>query len=374
MRTLLTARWLCTPLEQMAFPYLLIEDGLIVDLDSCQQRALPQVAHHLDFGGAILAPGLIDLHLHGGAGHDVMEATPDALAAIGRQLAVHGITAYCPTTVTAPLAVTLRALDGLSRLAPSSLPPDCARPVGIHLEGPFLSPARRGAHPPDLLVSPDLAWFEHCWEAAQGEIRILTMAPELAGAEAVIRRADACGICVALGHSDAQAETVREALAWGARHVTHTFNGMRPLHQRDLGMLGAALTEDRLSADVIADGVHVAPALVRLFLQAKPRHQAVLISDAISATGKPDGRYRLGPIEVEVQGACCRANGSLAGSVLLLDQALRNVMQFAGWDLAATLPLVTRNPALVLRQTFRRGTLSRRPGSDAAQRRRVPRL
>jgi len=189
--------------------------------------------------------------------------------------------------------------------------------------------------------------FDRFWEAARGHIRIMTIAPELEGAQEVIAEAARRGVCVSLGHSNADLNSARAAVAAGARHSTHTFNAMRPLDHRDPGIIGEVLTDERLSADIIADGIHLDPAIVELFLKAKGPGRAVLITDAISATGMPDGRYRLGTFEVEVKNGCCLLNGKLAGSVLTMDRAVRNVMQFAHWDLQHALRLATLNPARV---------------------------
>jgi N-acetylglucosamine-6-phosphate deacetylase len=272
------------------------------------------------------------------------------LPAVERLLARHGVTSYFPTTVTAPVEVTLRALERLAAAieTPEGSFRDRARPLGIHLEGPFLSHVRRGVHPVEQLQKPTAALFDRFWEAARGKITIMTIAPELEGAEEVIAEAARQGVCVSLGHSDADFETAQKAFRAGGRHATHTFNAMRPLGHRDPGLLGAVLTEPACTADIIADGIHVDPAVVRLFLTAKGRENSVLITDATAATGMPDGRYRLGSFEVEVRDGRCMAEGKLAGSVLTMDRAVRNAMQFAGWGLAAAVQAASANPARVI--------------------------
>ncbi|HEV2730351.1 MAG TPA: N-acetylglucosamine-6-phosphate deacetylase, partial [Terriglobales bacterium] len=222
-----------------------------------------------------------------------------------------------------------------------------AVPLGIHLEGPFISHIRRGDHPPEDLLPPTVATFERFWHAARGHIRIMTIAPELPGAPEVIAEAARRGVCVSLGHSNADLNSTRAAVAAGARHATHTFNAMRPLSHRDPGILAEVLTDTRVSADIIADGVHVDPAVVELFLKAKGADSAVLITDATAATGMPAGRYRLGSCEVEVKDGKSLIGGKLAGSILTMDCAVRNVMQYAQWDLQKALRLATVNPARV---------------------------
>jgi N-acetylglucosamine-6-phosphate deacetylase len=347
-----TANRLYTPLERVDQPLLLVEDHLIVEAGSRATRQVPEGIRVVDFGDAVLAPGFVDIHIHGGAGRDLMEADTSAIAAVEQLLFRHGVTSYFPTTVTAPLDLTRSALDRLANAIESASRDDGsrrqrARPLGIHLEGPFLSHVRRGAHPPENLLLPTLPTFDRFWQAARGHIRLLTIAPELEGAREVIAEAARRGVCVSIGHSDADLNCSRAAVAAGARHATHTFNAMRPLDHRAPGILGEVLTDSRLSADIIADGIHLDPAIVELFLKAKGPDAAVLITDAISATGMPEGSYRLGTFEVEVKNGRCLVGGKLAGSVLTMDRAVRNVMQFAHWDLQQALRLATLNPARV---------------------------
>jgi N-acetylglucosamine-6-phosphate deacetylase len=351
----LTAAALFTPLDRIEQPLLLVEDGVIVEVTSRARREVPRNGQVLDFGGGILAPGFIDIHIHGGGGHDVMEAGTDALPPVERLLAAHGVTSYFPTTVTAPMDATLSALTRLAdaieaaerspRTAETASGSLRSRPLGIHLEGPFISHRRRGVHPPENLLIPSLEAFERFWQAARGQIRVMTIAPELPGAIELIAAAAARGVCVSLGHSDADLNAARAGVAAGARHATHTFNAMRPLDHRDPGILGEVLTDSRLSADIIADGIHLDPVIVQLFLKTKGPDAAVLITDATAATGMPDGRYRLGSLEVDVKDGRCLAGGKLAGSVLTMDRAIRNVMQFAQWDLQQAVRLATLNPA-----------------------------
>jgi N-acetylglucosamine-6-phosphate deacetylase len=332
-------------------------------------REVPQNCRVVDFADAVLAPGFIDIHIHGGAGHDVMEPDPAALPAVERLLARHGVSSYLPTTVTAPIDPTLAALEHLANaIEAAENKPSVelrAQPLGIHLEGPFISHARRGVHPPENLLPPTLNAFERFWQAARGHIRVMTIAPELDGALEVIREAARRGVCVSLGHSDADIRSTRSAVAAGARHATHTFNAMRPLGHRDPGIVGEVLTDSRLTADIIADGIHLDPTIVQLFLQAKGSDAAVLITDATAATGMPEGRYRLGSFEVEVKDGRCLAGGKLAGSVLTMDAAVRNLMQFSHCSLQDAVRLATRNPARVSGLSSR-GTLEAGAAADIA--------
>jgi N-acetylglucosamine-6-phosphate deacetylase len=349
----LTASRLYTPLESIEQPVVLIDGGRIVDVGRRNTRPLPPGAQQIDFPDSILAPGYVDIHIHGGAGHDVMETDPAALPAVEQLLAKHGVTSYLPTTVTASGDHILAALDRLATAIENAERDSGSRglraqPVGIHLEGPFISFARRGVHPPQDLLSPTLPVFERFWQASRGRIRVITMAPELEGARELIAEAARRGVCVSLGHSDANLHDTRAAVEAGARHATHAFNAMRPLGHREPGIVAAVLTDSRLSADIIADGIHLDPTIVELFLKAKGPDLAVLITDATSATGMPDGRYRLGWFEVEVKDGMCTAEGKLAGSVLTMDRAVRNVTKFAGWGLQQALRLATLNPSQVV--------------------------
>lgn len=354
----LTATTLFTPLDRIEQPLLLMENAVIVEVATRARREVPRNCRTVDFGDGILAPGFIDIHIHGGAGRDVMQADAGALAPVERLLASHGVSSYFPTTVTAPVDTTLSALARLAdAIEAAERNPHSAdrpagdlraQPLGIHLEGPFISHSRRGVHPPENLLTPSRAAFDRFWQAARGHIRVITIAPELPGAIELIAEAAARGVCVSLGHSDADLNAARAGFAAGARHATHTFNAMRPLDHRDPGILGEVLTDSRLSADIIADGIHLDPVIIQLFLKAKGADAAVLITDATAATGMPDGRYRLGSLEVDVKDGRCLAGGKLAGSVLTMDHAVSNVMQFAHWDLQQALRLATVNPARVV--------------------------
>lgn len=366
MVTVLLARHLLTPLEAVEDAALVIEDGVIAAVGGRAEITLPASAHVIDYGDATLTPGLIDIHIHGGAGHDVMEGSGESLAAIERLMARHGVTAYCPTTVTAPADETLTSLEKLAGAIEEGKTrshSDRAQPLGIHVEGPFLSHARRGVHPPTLLRPVSMHLFEQMWEAACGQIRMLTIAPELERALEVISSAASRGVCVSIGHSNADLAQAAAGVKAGAKHTTHIFNAMRRMTHRDPGVLGELLTNNVVTADIIADGLHVAPAVIDLFLRVKGLDRAVLITDAISATGMPDGTYHLGSFEVTVRDGRCESYGKLAGSVLTMDRALHNVMKFARLTFQDSIRLATVNPARVLGVEGRKGVL--KPGADA---------
>jgi len=371
-----TAGRLLTPTCAVEHPLMLVEQGRILEISSLNMRQLPAAVSLTDLGNSVIAPGYVDLHIHGSAGFDVMDERVEALPTIEQLLARHGVTSYFPTTVTAPMEATLRALDRLANAIEKrevdgeSATVDRKRralALGIHLEGPFLSHARRGVHPPEYLLAPTLPLFEQFWQAARGRIRMMTIAPELEGAPEVIAEAARRGVCVSLGHSDADFSAAERGITAGAQHATHTFNAMRPLSHntldhRDPGILAAVLTDRRVSADLIADGIHLDPAIVKLIAEAKGPERTVLITDATSATGMPDGRYQLGGFEVDVREGKCTRNGSLAGSVLTMDRAVQNLAHFAEWDLPQAVAAASRNPARVARLT-NKGVLA--AGADA---------
>jgi N-acetylglucosamine-6-phosphate deacetylase len=345
-----TARSLYTPLEHVERPLLLVDGHNIVEIASRSSKAIPPNTPLTDYGDdAVLVPGFLDVHIHGGGGHDVMESDASALPLIQKTLARHGVTSYLPTTVTAPMETTLASLDRLAT-AIEKFGGDGiqgAQPLGIHLEGPFLSHVRRGVHPPLNLLSPTVKTFNQLWEASRDHVRIMTIAPELDGGPEVIAEATKRGVRVSMGHSDANLAEARKGVTAGARHITHVFNGMRPLEHRDPGILGEALTNSQLTVEVIADGIHLDPVIVQLIFQAKGLDATVLITDATAGTDMPDGRYRLGTFEFEVKDGKCLSNGKLAGSILTMDRAVRNAMQFSGLNLQQAVRAATLNPAKV---------------------------
>ena len=349
MRTVLTAKWLSNGTSLIDQPIILIEDGCIASIHSrpTSDNHVSSSDQVLDFPEATLAPAFFDVHIHGAAGHDVMEATPEALKTMGRLLATHGTGSYLATTVTAPLDATLRSLSGLAKLL--SNPPEASEavtwPIGIHLEGPFLSHAKRGVHPPDLLLAPDIAVFDKLYEAAEGHVRLMTLAPELPGATELAAHATARGVRVSVGHSNATAAETRTAIAAGAVSATHTFNAMRALDHREPGILGVVLTTDALFAELICDGIHNTAEMVKIWWRCKGPERAILITDGMSATGMPDGEYQLGGFKVQVANGKASMGDVLAGSVLTLDRALANFIRFTGASLEQGLRLMTANPA-----------------------------
>jgi N-acetylglucosamine-6-phosphate deacetylase len=307
----------------------------------------PNGSDRIDLKGATLVPGFIEPHVHGCGGHDVMEATPQALSKISTTLARHGTTSFLATTVSAPIATLTSVVEQLGKLLPSAT--GGARPLGIHLEGPFLSTDKRGTHQSANICAPDASVLERWIQKSNRLVRLLTLAPELVGAAHVADVARTSGVTVAMGHSNATFEQASSAADHGTRYAVHTFNAMRPFSHRDPGIVGAVLSDDRIFAEIIVDGVHVAPEVVKLFAKAKGASRVILATDATSATGMPDGQYSLGGSSVQVTGGVSRdAEGRLAGSTLTQDRALQNLMQWTGMTLSDAILSLTSNPAEAL--------------------------
>jgi len=363
--TLLHIAKALTPKGEIPDAAILIRDGEIETVGPRSDVALPGGAEEILAIDSIAVPGFIDVHIHGAGGRDVMEGSGEALSAITKKVAKFGTTSLLATTVTAGADDTCRAVAGVSKYITTQHETSEPRSeiLGIHFEGPFLSKERRGAQPAQFLQLPSAEYLERLLRAASGNARILTIAPELFGAMPCIDAARSLGMVVSIGHTDATYEQARVAVAHGAHHATHVYNGMRPFTHRDPGVIGAVLTTPELTAELIADGVHVDEVAMKVLLQAKGAGGIVLISDGISATGMPDGSYMLGDQEVAVSGGICRtADGKLAGSTLTLDRSLRNVVRL-GVPLADAVQMLTLNPATVLGIEFKKGVL--RTGADA---------
>ena len=342
MTTTLTARRLVTETEDVEYPRITVEDGRIVEI----------VAGEANESTDVLTSPFFDIHVHGALGHDFMAATQPEIEKVGCFLAGHGVGHYLATTVTGPVDSTLQALERLAYAVevaerqPGETP--MALPAGIHLEGPFISHAKRGVHPKACILEPDIALFERMQEAARGRIRLITLAPELPHALDLIKFAVGQGVRVSLGHSNATAVETLAAIDAGAASATHLFNAMRAIDHREPGIAGTILDQDSMYAEAICDGVHLDPAIVRLWLRAKGERRAILMTDGMSATGMADGSYMLGEMEVEVRGGVCLSGRTLAGSVLTMDRAVLNLQRFTGSPLRIAVRLASSNPAEML--------------------------
>jgi N-acetylglucosamine-6-phosphate deacetylase len=359
-----TARAL-TPTAEIPSAGILVRDGVIEAIGPRQSMSLPADAQEISAEEQTAIPGFVDVHIHGAGGHDVMEGTDEALTVVAQTLARHGTTSFVATTVTASPDDTCRSVEGIARFIMQQPKTDDPRAevLGVHYEGPFLNKARRGVHPAEWLQAPSTELLERLLQCASGNARILTLAPELLGAVPCIEAAHTAGVVVAMGHTDATYEEARAAISRGVRHAVHVYNAMRPFSHRDSGVIGAVLTSTEVSAELIADGVHVEEAAMRVLVQAKGPGGVILVSDGISATGMPDGKYYLGNFEVTVlNGVCRNAEGKLAGSTLTLDRALRNIVAL-GIPLPDAARMLTTNPAKLLGIEFKKGAL--RTGADA---------
>jgi N-acetylglucosamine-6-phosphate deacetylase len=325
--------------DRVAAGVVMIEDGLIaeVELDPKSDRvaALP-----------LVAPGFCDVHVHGWGGHDAMGGAA-ALDGMARALARRGVTSFLPTAVTAPLDRLAEFADSVRGWAPRA-PHDGAQPLGFNLEGPFLAEARRGAHDPAFLRAPAEV-PRSVMEALVGELRVITIAPELDGALDLIAWLRARGVVTSLGHSAATIEQARAGYAAGATSTTHLFNAMTGVDHRAPGLAAAALLDDAAYTELIADGNHVDVALWPLITRLKPSNRLLLVSDAISLAGTGDGRGRVGTLDVEVVGGRVTLAGTdtLAGSVIALDDALRNLAA-SGTSLPHAAAAAGRNPLALL--------------------------
>ena len=303
---------------------------------------------HLALDHGVLAPGLIDVQLNGAFGVDLVDAEPADWDRVVRRLPSTGVTGFLATFISAPVDDLIAAMARASEARTGCLERPVARLLGVHLEGPFLSPRRRGAHDAAHLIDPTADLVDRLLEAGAGILELMTLAPEREGALEATKRLASSGVLVSVGHSDAVAEQVVAAVEAGARMVTHVFNAQRGLHHREPGVAGQALGDDRLAIGLIADLYHVHPVICRVILEAA-RGRVALITDAVSALGMPPGRYELGSEVVELREGSppLRADGTLAGSTLRLDEAVGNVVSL-GIDPVRAVEAASRVPADLL--------------------------
>ncbi len=318
-----------------------IRQGKIAGL--AEALDVPSGVNCFDCGGAVLAAGLVEIQINGGFGCDFTD-DPDSIWQVAAQLPRYGITSFLPTIITSPLETVQRALDVWK-----AGPPDGWRgawPLGLHLEGPFLNPGKKGAHNPLYLRLPTEDDGQN-WSPQNG-VRLVTLAPELPGAEQLVRRLTRQGVTVFAGHSLATFEQAQAAFSWGVRGGTHLFNAMPVLEGRAPGLVGALLTTFGVSFGLIVDGIHVLPAMVQLVVSAHA-DGLILVTDAMAALGMPPGCYRLGDFDVQVDAVSARlADGTLAGSVLTANAAVWNLAQFTGWSAARALSAFSSRPAQML--------------------------
>lgn len=342
MATTFAARRLFTDTGEMEFPVVTFDGETLISMEAGPPNDSTET----------LTAAFLDVHVHGACSYDFMAATAAEIDSVGRFLASRGVGHYLPTTVTGPVDATLRALermaDAIERPANARAKRPMAAPVGVHLEGPFVSHLKRGVHPEASILEPSVALFDRFQDAARGHIRLMTIAPELPHAIEVIDHATVAGVRVSMGHSNATAAETLAGVAAGATSSTHLFNAMRTMSHREPGIVGTVLDRGDVYAEMICDGVHVDPAIVRLWLRMKGEERGILVTDGMSATGMPNGTYMLGDFPVEVKDGVCLTEGTLAGSVLTMDAAVENVRQFTGTSLETAVRLASRNPARML--------------------------
>jgi N-acetylglucosamine-6-phosphate deacetylase len=368
--TAIYASRILTPVEEISDAVILVDGTKITAIGHRDEIQVPPDAIHYAAPGSTVVPGFVDIHIHGAGGHDVMEGTAKALDKVTEMVARHGTTSILATTVTAPLDDTCRSLEGIARYVRNQQQPQegdgrklGAEILGVHLEGPFISEKQRGVHPPESLVKPSIEVLEQLMKAADGLVRIVTTAPELPGAIKMIEYAASKGILPAMGHTNADYDQARAGIQAGARHSVHTYNAMRPFEHRDPGVIGAILTDPEVTAEVIADGHHVAGPAIQVLMGTKGFETVILISDGIAATGMRDGTYPLGKFKVTVKDGVCRnEEGKMAGSTLTLDRALRFVVGL-GVPFADAVKMATIQPARRIGVAGKKGILA--PGSDA---------
>jgi len=317
----------------------------------------------IDATGMIVMPGFIDVHTHGGGGYNLHTTDADEIRAYIRWAPETGVTSFLVAIVGVPDSIPEQQI----RTAIEVLRDDLflgAEPAGIHLEGPYINVARRGAHKPSWLRLPDESETERLLALTGGYLRLLTVAPELPGAAAMIRRLVDAGIIVSMGHTDATYEQAQEAIELGITHVTHCFNAMRPLLHRAPGPLAAVAESKRVRGELIADGVHVHPAAMNVLVKLLGPERTIVITDALAAAGVPNTTFDFAgqPARV-IRGAARLFDGTITGSVLTMDQALRNVLKMTEVSLQQAVGMLTINPAHAAHLSHRKGCLQ--PGYDA---------
>ena len=333
-----------TPDEVIEDGMVLLADGRIQAIAPRHQIELPERVNCIDATGLHLVPGFIDLQLNGAIGLD-FTSDPGSIWAVADYLPQTGVTSFLPTIITSPLTAVAAAQKVITNGPPKGF--QGATPLGLHIEGPFLHPDKKGAHNPAHLQLPTAEKVAD-WTPENG-VRLVTLAPELDGALAVAKLLAERGVVVSAGHSTANFAQATAGFDAGIRYGTHLFNAMSPLHHREPGLAGALLADERATIGLIVDGEHVHPELVKLVWQMVGNGRLTLVTDAMAALGMPPGRYALGDYEVIVDETTARLpSGTLAGSLLRMDTAVRNLITFTGCTLAEALPTVTRTPADLL--------------------------
>ncbi len=345
---------------------VLVEDGHITFVGRARDAEPEPGSEIINAAGLTVLPGLIDTHVHGSHGDDVMFSDAEGIRRISRAQSRYGTTAYLPSTVSAHHEALLRALEACAAAVGDSAP--AAEIVGIHVEGPFINRNKKGAHSLETLRDPDLDQCMEYLRAAPGLVKIMTLAPELPGGMELIRLLVAHDVVASLGHSEADYDTALEAIEAGATHATHLYNAMPALHHRKPSLTTACLNEPFIRAEIVPDGIHVAPEMVRLAAKIKGRDGLILVTDAMAAVGCPDGTYTLGDIPVKVEGdRCVLLDGeTIASSMLTMNRAVGHAVAFTGMSLVDAAYTASFLPAQVCGVSDRKGSLEVGKDADVA--------
>jgi N-acetylglucosamine-6-phosphate deacetylase len=346
-----------TPNEEIADGLVTIEAGKISHVGRGTKDRCERI---LDFRGFYVSPGLVDIHVHGGGGHGAMD--PEGIGGLSEFLARGGVTSYLPTTHTAPHELIVEAARAIGRGIRGGV--SGATPLGIHMEGPYISPEMCGAQNVDHVRPPDIDEIAEVIEGSGGNLKIVTLAPETEGGIDTIRWLASKGVVPAAGHTDATHDAMVDAIDAGLSHASHLFNRMRPFHHRNPGAAGAALADDRVTVELVADGFHLHPATLRIASRLKGPGKTVLVSDSIPPTGLPEGEYDFGGLRITVSGGrSLLDSGRLAGSTITLGDAVRNMVRLAGSSVREAVEMASTTPARIAGVSKAKGRLA--PGMDA---------
>ncbi|WP_454862426.1 N-acetylglucosamine-6-phosphate deacetylase [Peribacillus frigoritolerans] len=344
--------------------YIKVVDGKIAEVGPASQYKQDDDAKVITLSPDYqVIPGAIDIHIHGASNSDAMDATHDALSIMAKTLPKEGTTSFLATTMTQSTQAIESALLNAGKYIENQTQEN-AEIVGVHLEGPFISPARKGAQPEDYIVDPDVTLFKRWQEMAENQIKLVTLAPEQPNGLDLAAHLRGTGVVASIGHSDATYDQIDEAIQAGTTHVTHLYNGMRGLHHREPGVLGAAYLRDELYVELIADGIHCRPEMIKLAYDQITSERMILITDSLRAKWLEKGTYDLGgqPVNVDETKATL-SDGTLAGSILKMNDAIKNTMEYTGCSMTDIIKMTAENPAKQLRIFDRKGSIQ--VGKDA---------
>ncbi|TYR79747.1 N-acetylglucosamine-6-phosphate deacetylase [Priestia megaterium] len=345
--------------------YMKVENGKITEIGPVDQYTADSTDLLIEYSPSFaLIPGAIDIHIHGAANADAMDATSDALNTMARTLPKEGTTSFLATTMTQSPEAVERALTAAGQFIDGQAKTAQAEVIGIHLEGPFISPKRAGAQPPDHIIDPDVSLYQKWQQAANGHIKLVTLAPEQPNGLTLTAHLKETNVVASIGHSDATYEEVSQAIQAGANHITHLYNGMRGLHHREPGVLGAAYLREELFTELIVDGIHCRPEMVKLAYDQITSDRMILITDSLRAKWLKNGTYDLGGQPVQVNDTrATLADGTLAGSILKMNDAIKNMISYTKCDMEDIIKMTAVNPAKQLNVFDRKGSLA--VGKDA---------